>query len=195
VRPRASWLELAAYQESRIWPNAPPKTPRALVWPDEMPSRAEEQDWVGRQAHIDFVSDYYSQSSDHRMTAAERSRPLVRMEEEGLNADRAQAPADDAEFPFRELCENVAQERATARLYAGLDEDRRRELAACRLALGSLSPEEQQLVSYAWPTLRYLAGSTPVNLGLRVEAMPRGRAPEPGILETCAVHLVAVLAR
>ncbi len=49
------WKELAAYQESRVWPNdLPSKTHLSYQ------NRAEALEWLADLAHLEFVADYYS---------------------------------------------------------------------------------------------------------------------------------------
>ncbi len=72
------WRRLAAYQRSRVWPNALPKLP-----PDDHTayhpsiSRAAQMDWLGERGHMEYVCDYYSRGG-YEMPAAQKKLPVKR---------------------------------------------------------------------------------------------------------------------
>jgi len=55
------WKRLAAYQNSRVWPNLLPKlTPEDHSASQVVISRAAQTDWLGEKGHMEYVCDYYS---------------------------------------------------------------------------------------------------------------------------------------
>jgi hypothetical protein len=50
------WKALAVYQQRRIWPNDAPLFPL----PKRPPHRADVLEWLGTQANMEYVADYYS---------------------------------------------------------------------------------------------------------------------------------------
>ena len=67
------WKELAAYQESRVWPNALPAKSHLSY-----ENRAEVLEWLADTAHLEFVADYYSLiwGTRHSILSAQMSLPL-----------------------------------------------------------------------------------------------------------------------
>ena len=57
ARAPQGWKLLTAYQDSRVWQNDKPATPRAST---NKPRRAERLKWLGDNADMEFVADYYS---------------------------------------------------------------------------------------------------------------------------------------
>ncbi|HZO89352.1 MAG TPA: hypothetical protein VFB38_13565 [Chthonomonadaceae bacterium] len=81
-----TWKQLAAYQESRFWENAPPMEPLPQRFPP--PNRADVLRWLADQAHIEFVADYYSLPGI--TLPGEMQQRLTRPVEEELNFRAAQ---------------------------------------------------------------------------------------------------------
>ena len=72
------WKRLAAYQQSRVWPNTLPKLPPeddSVERPQV--SRAGQIDWLGERGHMEYVSDYYSHGG-YSMPAEQKKQPVKR---------------------------------------------------------------------------------------------------------------------
>ena len=68
-----AWKELAAFQQSRVWPNDPPK-PAAKR---QRPNRIEMQEALAQNEGLEFVSDFYSTLGDIFTVPTEKlARPL-----------------------------------------------------------------------------------------------------------------------
>lgn len=77
----AAWRQLAAYQESRVWPNDLPVITTHEFPP---PCRSDSLQWLGDQANIEFVSDYYSKPC-RLLTAEDKQHPLTEPVASALN--------------------------------------------------------------------------------------------------------------
>jgi hypothetical protein len=95
------WKELAAYQQSRVWPNAPP--PKGYI-PHE--DRISDLERMAEADHLEFVSDYYSLPISCSSGPEPRLSPQAREELNRLDT-RLNILAADNDVSWKATPENI----------------------------------------------------------------------------------------